>query len=359
LAIDFCNDRWARVREAYDLWWDGNLRRPLIHMTLTGSDPGRSEPQLPFHHFTAFYDLSVSADQIVDVWDYHLSRLKFLGDGFPCIWPNFGPGVAAAFLGAKLVPMSETCWFLPPEPLELRDLNLNYAPGNVWLDRVKTLCAAAVHRWEGSVQVGMTDLGGTLDILQSFRPGEGLLVDLCENPDEVKRATWEIHEAWWRYFAEINAVLQPANPGYTAWTPILSAEPYYMLQCDFSYMLGPAMFDEFVKPELEASCRRLTNAFYHLDGCGQLANLDSLLEIEALKGVQWVPGDGQPGFTEWPEVYRKIRDAGKLIQVWGGMETLDALVGQIGTAEGIVIFSEMHISEEASARAFLEKYGAL
>ena len=204
----------------------------------------------------------------------------------------------------------------------------------------------------------MTDLGGVLDILHSFRPGEGLLVDLCENPDEVKRLVWEIHDVWWRYFAEINDVLQPANQGYTAWMPILSAEPYYMLQSDFSYMLGPAMFDEFVKPELAASCKKLANAFYHLDGRGQLANLDSLLEIEQLKGVQWVPGDGQPGFTEWPEVYRKIRDAGKLIQLWGDMDTLDALVEQVGTADGIVIFSAMHISEKDRARAFLEKYKA-
>jgi hypothetical protein len=358
VSIDFSKDRWERVRDNYSRWWAGDLERPLIHMTINGGDPGRPASDLPFHHFTAFYDASVPAEQIVDVWDYQLSRLRFMGDGFPCIWPNFGPGVAAAFLGARLVPMSDTCWFLPAGQLELRDMKLQYAPGNVWLDRVKALCAAAVNRWEGNVQVGMTDLGGVLDILQSFRPGEGLLVDLCENPDEVKRLTWEIHDAWWLYFAEINAVLQPANPGYTAWTPILSAEPYYMLQCDFSYMLGPAMFDEFVRPELEASCKRLTNAFYHLDGRGQLANLDSLLEIGELRGVQWVPGDGQPGFTEWPEVYRKIRDAGKLIQLWGGMETLDALVEQIGTAEGIVIFTEVNNAQEGHAREFIEKYGA-
>lgn len=164
---------------------------------------------------------------------------------------------------------------------------------------------------------------------------------------------------WWRYFEEINEILQPVNPGYTAWTPIFSEAPYYMLQCDFCYMISTDMFDEFARPELAASCKKLVNPFYHLDGPGQLSHLDSLLEIEDLKGVQWIPGAGQPGYEEWPEVYRKIHDAGKLIQLSGDMKTLDTLVEQIGTAEGIVIMMGADISEEREAVAFLEKYGAL
>ena len=47
-------------------------------------------------------------------------------------------------------------------------------------------------------------------------------------------------------------------------------------------LISPQMFDEFAKPELEATCERLPRAFYHLDGPGQLPHLDSLLEIENL-----------------------------------------------------------------------------
>jgi hypothetical protein len=104
----------------------------------------------------------------------------------------------------------------------------------------------------------MTDLGGAVDVLSTFRPSEKLLLDLYDCPDFVEELTWLIHGYWWQSFEEIDAVLTQANPGWTAWTPIYSSEPYYMLQCDFSYMIGPEMFDRFVKPELEASCRRST-----------------------------------------------------------------------------------------------------
>ncbi len=62
-----------------------------------------------------------------------------------------------------------------------------------------------------------------------------------------------MHKLWWQCFDDINAVLQPVNPGYTAWTPIFCREPYYIQQCDFAYMIGPETFDEFIKPELEAT----------------------------------------------------------------------------------------------------------
>lgn len=358
MSIDFSSERWQSVAENSKLWWKGELKRPLIQFTIGGRDPGRPEPALPHYQYAAFYDLDVPAEHIVDCWDYALACHRFMGDAFPCVFPNFGPGVAAAFLGAELGTSKEahTCWFHPTEDRDLSGLELRYDPDNVWLRRVKDICRAAQERWEGMVQVGMTDLGGNLDILSVFRPGEKLLLDLYDCPEDVNRRTWEAHELWWRYFDEINAVLQPANPGYTAWASIFSTEPYYMLQCDFCYMIGPDMFDEFVKPELAASCRRLVNPFYHLDGPGQLPHLDSLLTIPELKGVQWVPGAGVPGWAHWPDVYRRIRDAGKLIQVYGGPDVLDAITGHLGCAEGIVTIGGA--ADEQEAMDCLRRYGA-
>ena len=358
MSIDFDAGRWERVRENSRAWWAGELKRPLIQITTGGRDPGCPEPAIPAHSFTAFYDLTIPAEDIIDRWDYDISRIKYLGDAFPVAHPNFGAGVVAALVGAVLEPRADggTVWFHPREDKEIADLHFEYDPDNVWLRRISDIYRAGVERWQGAVQMSMTDLGGAVDILSAFRPGAKLLLDLYDHPDDVKRLTWEVHELWWRYFAEFNDILQPANPGYTAWAHIFSSEPSYMLQCDFCYMIGPDMFDEFVKPELAASCRRMPNSFYHLDGPGELPHLDSLLSIPELKGVQWVPGSGVPDWKHWPDVYRKIHDAGKLIQIYGDLATLDVIVEQIGTAEGIVLLAWWS-GEEDEAREFLEKYG--
>ena len=356
--IDFNAERWARVKETSRRWWAGELDRPLFHLTLGGFPPARPPATLSrvAKDLTA-YDLAVTPDAIVDRWDYELAGCRWVGDGFPHVWVDFGPGVIAAFLGATPVPGHGTVWFQPRQQQEIAEIELRHQPGNVWLERIQAICRAALDRWGGQVQVGMTDLGGNLDIVSSFRPAERLLYDLLDFPADVERLTWDGHHLWWRYFDEINAVLQPRNPGYTAWTGIYSAEPYYMLQCDFCYMIGPAMFDEFVRPELAASCARLRNAFYHLDGPGQLPHLDSLLSIPELKGVQWVPGAGQPGEAHWPDVYRRIRRAGKLIQLFNPA-ALDAVVQATGDAAGIVVLGSAPAARAGEFQSLLRRYGA-
>ena len=363
MPVHFSAERWERIKQNARLWWQGELGRPLIQLTDGNADPGRPEPPLPGLGFHSGYDLSVPAAEIVDRWDYDLGHVRHWGDSFPSVWPNFGPGVMAAFLGAVLHDARDTVWFHPETEVALSDVPMRFDPDNRWLRRVSDLTRTAVERWEGQVQVGLTDLGGGLDVLASFRPSEALLYDLYDVPEVVKKRSWDVHTLWWQYFDHFARLMQPANPGYTAWTPIFSESPYYMLQCDFCYMISPEMFDEFVKPELAASCRRLAHAFYHLDGPGQLPHLDSLLTIPELKGVQWVPGDGQPDVSHWPQVYRKIRDAGKLIQVFtgqyeGGMTVIDVLAEQLGSAEGIVVIGDTGAYSDDEVRSLLARHHA-
>ena len=356
-GIDFSFEHWKRVRTAYQQWWDGTLGRPLLNIPLRGCNPGRPPANRAFKKFTAHYDSSVSAEDIVDIWDYSLSGIEFMGDSFPSIFPNFGPGVIAAFLGADLNASNDTIWFHPKENKPIDQLSFTYDANNGWLSRIRDIMQAALMRWKGLVQVSMTDLGGNLDMLASFRPGESLLFDLYDHPTEVKRLTWEMHELWVRYYEELHSVLRPLNPGYTAWAPIYSAEPFYMLQCDFCYMISPDMFDEFVKPELVESCRKIHHTFYHLDGPGQLPHLDSLLDIDDLDGIQWIPGTGAKHFTEWPEVYRKISEAGKKIQIYGSIDELNIIADQIGCADNIICISGYDQSRREELQRGLKAHG--
>ncbi len=359
MSIDFDQSRWERLKHDTDLWWAGELARPIISISLKDRKADRPAPVLPAHYFTSFYGLDVPVEDIVDRWDYEISCMSFLGDGFPKWIPNFGPGVVAALLGAKLQNDidSQTTWFEPNVHKEIDNLELHYNPDNKWLKKIAALYRAAAERWNGLVQLDMTDLGGSLDMLSSFRPAEELLLDLYDHPERVKQVNWTTHNLWWQFFDEFNGAIRQTNQGFSAWAPLFSTKPYYMLQCDFCYMIGPTMFDEFVKPELAATCKRLGNSFYHLDGVGQLAHLDSLLEIDDLKGVQWIPGTGKPGYECWPEIYRKIRKAGKLIQVFGNMQVMDALVEHLGSAEGIWLSAIVSDREEADA--LLRKYGVI
>lgn len=357
MGIHFDAGRWEEVKENARRWWAGELDRPLLSFTVNGYESDRPASELRRERFQSFHKPEHTAEQIVDSLDYNLSTKRFFGDGFPAVWPNFGPGVVAAFTGCNLNNADDTVWFNSPTPLEIADVHVKYTEDNYWFRRIRDINLASQARWQGLVQVGMTDLGGSLDVVASFRGSEPLLFDLYDNPAEVKRVNEEVHQAWWKYFDVLDKALKPGNPGYTAWTPVFSEESSYMLQCDFAYMLGPDMFDEFVKPELAASCRKLKHAFYHLDGVGQLPHLDSLLSIPELAGIQWIPGAGQKLPHEWPDVFRRIRAAGKRIQIYAGPIAVAALHKELGDLRGFVFIDEMSRKRETEVIETIERFG--
>lgn len=360
MPIEFTSAQWETIRRDSDAWWQGALGRPLIQAVLYGRDPGRPQPAAPLLSQKTCADLRWSPEELIDRIDYELSKLVYLGDAYPYFNMDcFGPGVLAAMLGARLDNSSGGVWFFPDEEREISELHFEYNPENIWLKRIKDIYRAAVERWEGQVLVGMTDLGGSLDVLSTFRPSEKLLLDLYDHPKEVERLNWESHEIWHRVYQEINDILAPVAPGYSDWSSIYSSVPTYILQCDFSYMISPKMFKRFVLSELAATCRRLPRSFYHLDGTGEIPHLDMLLSIPELDGVQWIPGDGKPDCSQWPELYQRIHAGGKKMQVLGDrIEILDAVAAQVGDARGIHFKGlAAPLEAEEQVRAALARYG--
>jgi len=326
--LHFTEEDWQRTARDTMAWWEGELDRSLVYLAVTESLP---QPK-PYGYLTN-YPLDMPAEAVVDRYEPFLDATHFYGDAFPWLWVNFGPGIAAGFLGARVNSVtepSETVWFMPPAETPIQDLELNYDPENRWWRRVKDVTAALVERYGGKLQVSQTDLGGNLDILASFRDTEGLLFDVMEQPDEVLRLVGRITELWLRYYDELDAIIRPLCRGTSSWAPIWTTGKTYMLQCDFSYMISPRMFERFVMPDLEAICNHLDHGFYHLDGKGEIPHLDQLLSIPRLRGIQWISGDGQPTPDQWLTLLKRIREGGKLCQIFVSPEGALHVVRNLG-----------------------------
>lgn len=128
-----------------------------------------------------------------------------------------------------------------------------------------------------------------------------------------------------------------------------------MVQCDFSYMISPEMFREFVIDDLEQLCTVLPHTLYHMDGKGELPHLPQLTAIRHLDAIQWCPGDGAPRTMEWPEVYRQIRRSGKNIHVLGARKDFDSIAKDIG-AKGLYLNLSAPASEKEEYVSFLNQY---
>lgn len=300
----------------WEKWWDGELRRPLF-VVRENKEP-QTKPVLSPKNFTVQYGFDVPTEDIIKTETWKFSKFDYLADAFPVCWPNFGPGVEAVFIGGKGEVAEETVWFEPGKfkNVDIKEMSFKVDYDNAWFKRIKEIYKAGAEAWGGQVIQAMTDLGGILDVLASFRPGETLLFDLYDNPKEVKALCRNLNECWFDCFNHYTDLIRKASPGSSCWAGILSKGTCYMQQCDFAYMISPEMFEEFVKPDIAYAAERMDRSFYHLDGVGQIGHIRHLCAIPELDGIQWIPGAGQKPSDEWPEVLREIEAGGKKIQLF-------------------------------------------
>ena len=353
---------WHKTTDVWEKWWNKELGRPIFEIS-TPADRKATNISEPFKHFLAMYDFSIPAEDIVKKIKKHKEQEYFSDElSYPGFWMNFGAGVLAAMLGGEgfCTEETNTVWFEPGRfaGCEISDIALKLDRKSEWFLRIEEFFIAAAKHLGGQVHIGQTDIGGALDILSALRPGEMLMFDMFDSPDEVKRLTWEIHEAWFEVFEYFNSLLPENNHGYSAWAGLLSEKVTYMLQCDFAYMISPDHFEEFVLPELAAACRRIERPFYHLDGAGQIAHLEHLLSIPELVGIQWVPGEGAPDCSNWPELYQRISAADRLMQISvPNVSVIEKVLTQVDKPELIQFIGSINEGEEGRLNKIYKRYG--
>jgi 5-methyltetrahydrofolate--homocysteine methyltransferase len=354
MAIDihFTEADWERMARTWSAWWAGELSRPIVMIEGYANDADASRFQFANSFIPFRFPLGSSVDAVVDHFQTELEARRYFGDAWPRWWPNFGPGIAAGFLGANVIPFPDTVWFEPDQAPPIASVHPDFDATNAWWRYVYEVTRRAVARWNGHVCVGLTDLGGNLDLIASLCTTEQLLYDLLDHPAEVARLCATITRLWQRYYDELDAVIAPMRRGSTPWAPIWSPGRTYMLQSDFAYMISPQMFETYVLPDLEACCASLDHAFYHLDGSGQIVHLDLLLSLENLHGIQWIPGAGAPPPEEWLSLLQRIRACGKLCQLYVSPNGARRIVRELG-GQGFALFIDEPM-REGEATAFLK-----
>ncbi len=344
--VNFSASDWNRIRETYSAWYDHSLDRPILYFT---SVYDSHRPSVPgwFGFLNNFPD-SASPSEIIDTYLKTQSGRRFPADSFPFWFLNFGAGVLAAALGAKTNVTEETIWFEPPEGADITKLQVSFDTDSYWWRRLQDVTSAAVDKIGDTVQISYSDLGGNLDILASLVGSEPLMIELLDHPAEVVSALEGVTAAWIAAYDLQDALIRPACPGSIGWAPTWAPGSAYMLQSDASYMISTDMFDRFVMPDLTACCRRIEFPFYHLYGIGQIPHVDRLLSIPNLRGIQWIHGDGKPTADMWPDLLNKIRDGGKLIQVFATAQVALNLVRTIGGKDVQIMITDEMTPPEAN-----------
>ena len=320
------------VRDRLRTWWNGgDIGRPAMLLSAPRATPLEDIPIMPepegwlTHYSTSNFEYRVNLSERACV------NTHYLGEAVPNVSPDLAPNCLALYLGCKGVEQLGTVWCEPviQDPETAR---FEFDPANFYWDFTLRLAKEQLRLGEGKFLASFPDLIEGLDTLAAMRGTQALLVDLVERPEWVHHALHEITQRYFDHYDRLYEMIKDKRGGshFWAWAPGRMTK----LQCDFSAMISPEMFEAFMVPVFIEMTEQLDYCMYHWDGPGAIRHHDHLLSIPGITMIQWTPGAGVEPVMDrkWWPLYHKTIDAGKKVILLGfsGLDHLVALKKEFG-----------------------------
>lgn len=322
---------WDKSRERFEAWWHGEIiDRPLLQVM----SPNPDALDVPPPAYSSLEERWLDPDYRIRLFEWQMDLTYYAGDAFPYLDTHIGPGTLSLYLGAVPEFQEGTVWYgkcvhdIPSAKPPVFDET------NPYWQATLALCREGKKRLDGRALVSFPDLIENLDTVSSLFGNEELLMALVDYPEKVHEFQRAIVPLYLEYHRRLYDIIKDEYGGscFSAFH-VYGKGRIAKLQCDFSAMISPRMFEEFVVPYLVEQCQGLDHTLYHWDGPGALPHKNALLGIEDLQAIQWTPGagHGDVGDEQWWPLYQCIRNAGKSLMLAGlSPSQAQALVEYLG-----------------------------
>jgi len=288
------------------------LDRPLV--TVTAPLPNAPKVEPITYRDKHFGDI----DEIYDRVLASAEHTYYAGEAIPSFGPSFGCDEIAVWCSAADFGFSEdspdTCWSAPTVQDWDAALPFRIRREHPLWQRMVRFYERGAERLAGKVLLTPPDLHTNMDLLMAARGSERLCADLIDRPEVIDRAMVSARAVFRELWETVVRAGKMNERGIS--NGLYSMDGAAVLQCDFSYMISPAMFRRWALPALEEEASLVKNMYYHWDGPGALVHFDALMGIPQLRAVGYVP----PPYlrhTDYIDLYKRVQAAGKGVSVWG------------------------------------------
>lgn len=358
---------WEETQIKFANWWNHkNTGRPLMSIIVKkeGTDILLPEELI----YKNRDDKYLNVEQMVARYRYYCSTHEFIAESFPNMSVDFGPGSLAAYLGSDIIFNEDTVWFTEIINGDSWDEygDISYDEHNVWWIRHQEIAQKASELIGDDFLLAIPDIMENIDVLQSLRGASNLIFDLMDEPETIKKLIGQIDDIYFKYYDKFYNIMKDSKGGscYTVFQ-VYGEGKTGKIQCDFSAMISPQQFREFVLESLRKQAKQLDYVLYHLDGPDAIRHLDAIMEIDEIDALQWTSGDHGPDGTleDWYIIYDKARAAGKSlwVKVYSGdindwIRGVDKLVERYGSHSLFLHFPEMNQTDADKLMAHANKY---
>ncbi len=317
----------AKTKALLHAWWhNGRQADPVILGT------SYSSPLPPVSDLEAYWNSNAVR---FGLFKKRCSKAAYYGCAIPHHYVDFGSSAMAGALGCPMRPMSpDTVWPSPvfdslPQPEEIR-----IRKQSLWYRNMHALTELSA--CDSSVSTTFYALGGICDTLGSMMGEQNLLMEMIDRPCDTHACLSAVCDIWIREKESLYTLISAHQEGMASWAGIWAPGSTFPVQDDISFMLSKDFYDDFCLPYIKKCINSLDYPLYHLDGPAALKHLDSILSIQNLRAIQWVPGAGHLDIAPWYPLVEKILASGRSVQLFCRAEEVAPLVKRVG-AKGLLL----------------------
>lgn len=345
---------FEKVLARYNAWWNCEIvDRPLVSIVFR--KPVNERPVFKGKTHATVRDRWLDVEYTVARAEASLNSCVHYADSLPVAWPNLGPEVFSAYYGCEMDYGEHTAWSVPilQDWSDESVAKLRFDAGNFYYRKTLEMTDALIAAGKGRFVVGYTDMHGGGDAIAAFRNPQELLIDTIERQADIKRLCDRITGDFLRVYDSFYERLTAAGMPSTTWCPVTGSGRVHIPSNDFSCMISDETFEDLFIPGIIRECRHMDHCLYHLDGRQALRFLDRLLDIPEIHAIQWVPGAGHEYWAGWIEVYQRIQNRKKALQLSSIPARDLPHLFEVLAPRGVWISSVSGIQNEAEASAVL------
>lgn len=334
---------WNKAEEHLRAFWKGeDIGRPCMAVFAPRTENSKKFPELQHGPYTGGMDEIADDDEAaIRKWwtdpEQNLHRMKhwfentyFGGEAIPASYVNWGASAAAAFFGSVPGFRKTSVWYSNV----IKDWD-NWKwefdeKSNRWWNIIRDITVYLTDNSRGDYFVGMPELGNAADNLSLMRGMDNLAMDCYDAPDEIEKAIDYMDTQWIQLHEKLYQLTLPVNSGggVLPWMSLWAPGRIDQLACDFSAIVSPEIFKNLFVHDIEKMGSWMEYGMYHLDGKSCMRNmLDTLLEIDCIKAIEFTPGAGSlPTYTaEYIPRYKKILESGRRLYLLASPDEVEPL----------------------------------
>jgi hypothetical protein len=354
-------ENWEETKKRFDALWENEVidRCCIAIRAIKNGSSYNAEmyarPQKQNELISYYTDI----DRVLERNLAEFQGTYYAGEALPVINPTWGDSGYALYCNSDYKYLGNTTWFTPTiKDWDTDEIGFNKNPEVIkkHIEFVKTIAKEA----KGKFLMSTPDYIGNLDGLINLRGVEDTIIDLIDDPDRIKSGIKTMMNAVKTVGSEYFETINEACDGGSAfaWYDTWAKGRHNLVQCDFSAMISPQMFEEFVLPDLTETCDWLDYPVYHLDGQEQVRHLDMILSVKNLKMVQWTNVAGQPSKLNFIPVFKKIQEAGKGLLIFANVAETEILLSELSPKGLFINYNGDNMTED-EANAFIKRVASL